>query len=117
MHEMGIACSILEAVQRERAFYPGQRVSKVGVRIGLFAGVDLESLRFCFGAMVASSEPAPVMLDLKEGKRGDELEIAYMELIRISPGSGKTHCLKLLHFTWQRSWRATSRAMTTHGSY
>jgi hydrogenase assembly chaperone HypC/HupF len=38
MHEMGIACSILEAVQRERERYPGKRVSKVGVRIGQFAG-------------------------------------------------------------------------------
>jgi Zn finger protein HypA/HybF involved in hydrogenase expression len=81
MHEMGVACSILDAVQRERAFYPGQRVSKVGVRIGKFAGVDPESLRFCFNAIVASSEPAPVTLNLEDGKRGDELEIAYMELI------------------------------------
>jgi Hydrogenase/urease nickel incorporation, metallochaperone, hypA/HupF/HypC family len=80
MHEMGIACSILEAVQREREFYPGQRVSKVGVRIGEFAGVDADSLRFCFEAIVMSSEPAPLALELENGKRGDELEIAYMEL-------------------------------------
>ncbi len=81
MHEMGIACSILEAVHREGQFYPGQRVSKVGVRIGEFAGVDAESLRFCFEAIVMSSEPAPLELELENGKRGDELEIAYMELI------------------------------------
>ena len=65
---------------RERQFYPGQRVSKVGVRIGEFAGVDAESLRFCFEAIVMSSEPAPLELELENGKRGDELEIAYMEL-------------------------------------
>ena len=81
MHEMGVACSILQAVQREGKFYPGHRVSKVGVRIGEFAGVDAESLRFCFEAIVASSERAPLTLELKNGERGDELEIAYMELI------------------------------------
>ncbi len=80
MHEMGIACSILEAVHEELKYYPGQRVSKVGVRIGEFAGVDAASLRFCFDAIVLSSEPAPLALELENGKRGDELEIAYMEL-------------------------------------
>jgi hydrogenase expression/formation protein HypC len=81
MHEMGIACSILEAVHRELKYYPGQRASKVGVRIGEFAGVDSSSLRFCFEAIVMSSEPTPLELELENGQRGDELEIAYMELI------------------------------------
>jgi Zn finger protein HypA/HybF involved in hydrogenase expression len=86
MHEMGVACSVLEAVHRELQRYPGQRASKVGLRIGEFAGVDPESLRFCFEAIVKSSEPAPLALGIEwlrgeDGRRGDELEIAYMELV------------------------------------
>ena len=88
MHEMGVACSVLEAVHRELRSYPGQRASKVGLRIGEFAGVDPESLRFCFEVMVKSSEPAPLALEIEwrrgeHGRRGDELEIAYLELEEI----------------------------------
>ena len=85
MHEMGIACSVLEAVHKELHAYPGQRAAKIGLRIGEFAGVDGESLRFCFEAIVKSSELAPMSLDIDwcriaDGRRGDELEIAYIEL-------------------------------------
>ena len=45
---MGIASSILEAAGTEARLYPGHRAAKVGVVIGEFAGVDTESLRFCF---------------------------------------------------------------------
>jgi len=55
MHEMGIASSVLDAVRKEAAARPGSRIVKVGLRIGEWAGVDPESLRFCFEA-VASSE-------------------------------------------------------------
>jgi Zn finger protein HypA/HybF involved in hydrogenase expression len=48
MHKMGIAYSVLTAVDQELQRYPGRRAAKVGVRIGEFAGVDAESLRFCF---------------------------------------------------------------------
>ena len=48
MHEMSIATSILTAVTTEAARYPGSRARRVGVRIGELAGIDPESLRFCF---------------------------------------------------------------------
>ena len=85
MHEMGIACSVLEAVHKEEQFYPGQRAIKVGLRIGEFAGVDTESLRFCFEAIVKTSEPGRLELAIEwrrvaDGGRGDELELAYLEL-------------------------------------
>jgi hydrogenase nickel incorporation protein HypA/HybF len=87
MHEMGIACSVLEAVHEELRRYPGQRASKVGLRIGEYAGVDPESLRFCFEAIVRSSEAAPLGLEIEfggDGRRGDELEIAYIEFEDVS---------------------------------
>jgi hydrogenase nickel incorporation protein HypA/HybF len=85
MHEMGIACSILEAVQEKVRIHPGHRASRVGLRIGEFAGVDPESLRFCFEAM-DSSCPLAVEIDWRraaDGCRGDELEIAWFELEKI----------------------------------
>jgi hydrogenase nickel incorporation protein HypA/HybF len=80
MHEMGIACSVLEAVHAELERYPGQWASKVGLRIGEFAGVDPDSLRFCFQAIVKSSEPAPLVLEIEWLQESDELQVAYLEL-------------------------------------
>ena len=85
MHEMGIACSVLEAVHKELQRYPGHRASKVGLRIGEFAGVDPESLKFCFEAIAKSAEDGSLGIEIEwcraEGeRRGDELEIAYLEL-------------------------------------
>ena len=85
MHEMGIASSVLEAVHQELHRYPHQHAAKVGLRIGEFAGVDRESLQFCFEALVKGSEFEPLELELEwcraeDGRRGDELELAYLEL-------------------------------------
>jgi Zn finger protein HypA/HybF involved in hydrogenase expression len=75
MHEMGIASSILEAVQKELLPYPGYRAAKVKVRIGEFAGVDDESLRFCFEAIVMGSLELVI-----ESGHGDELDLNQIEL-------------------------------------
>ena len=79
MHEMGIASSILEAVGRELRGYPGCRATKVLVRIGAFAGLDPESLRFCFGAIVKDTAFDPLELAI-ENASGDELDLASLEL-------------------------------------
>ena len=85
MHEMGIASSVLEAVHKELHRYPGHRAAKVGLWIGEFAGVDSDSLRFCFEVLVKGSEFEPLELEIErcrveDGKLGDELELAYLEL-------------------------------------
>ena len=79
MHEMGIAASVLEAVQKELLRYPGRRAAKVGLRIGQLAGVDGESVRFCFDVMVNGSAFAPLELAIEPGL-SDELDFAYLEL-------------------------------------
>lgn len=98
MHEMGIAASILEAAHDElhrRA--ERRRVSKIGVRIGEFAGVDPESLRFCFEAQVKGTEWEPLeleiewrrageSLDSKRRSTGEELEVAFLELDEAGDG-------------------------------
>jgi hydrogenase nickel incorporation protein HypA/HybF len=88
MHEMGIACSILEAVEKELLRYPGCRATKVGVRIGEFAGVDGESLRFCFEAMVKDSRHEPLALGI-EALSGDELDLGWIELDEIDSGQAE----------------------------
>ena len=82
MHEMGIAASILDAVQKEVDRYPGYRAAKIGVRIGEFAGVDTMSLHFCFDAIVKDSPLAPLDLAI-EWRDGDELDLGALELVEL----------------------------------
>lgn len=79
MHEFGIAQSILAAVRAEVAKYPGARAVKVGVRIGPMAGVDKESLAFCFQAAVEIEGEAGLGMELEEGS-ADELDLKFIEL-------------------------------------
>jgi hydrogenase nickel incorporation protein HypA/HybF len=91
MHEMGIASSVLEAVEKETALCPGQRAVKVAVCIGKFAGVDGESLRFCFEALVKGSDFEPLVLEIEAGP-GDELDLAYIELEDVEACAGRMVC-------------------------
>ncbi len=74
MHELGIAESVLEAVRRESARYPGSRPTRVGLRIGPMAGIDSASLSFCFEAVGGG-----VALTIEAGDR-DQLDISFVEL-------------------------------------
>lgn len=69
MHEMGIANSILEAVQAEARRYPGSRPAKVGVRIGELAAIDPESLRFCFDALILETDLEGLALEIERSQR------------------------------------------------
>jgi hydrogenase nickel incorporation protein HypA/HybF len=82
MHEMGIANSVLEEVQKELARNPGERASRVGLRIGKFAGVDPDSLGFCFEAITRSLGFAPLTLEI-DWCGADELQIAYLEFEQV----------------------------------
>jgi hydrogenase nickel incorporation protein HypA/HybF len=79
MHEMGIAASVLEALEKEMLRHPGGRAAKVGLRIGEMAGVDAESLRFCFEVMVKETALEPLALSI-EVSPGDELDFAWIEI-------------------------------------
>src|SRR5262252_2981712 len=65
MHELGIATSILESVQSAARRYPGVRITKVGVRIGELAGVDVDALQFGFECIVKDSELEPLALEVE----------------------------------------------------
>lgn len=79
MHELGIAASVLDAVRTEVGMRPGYRAVVVALRIGALAGLDPESLRFGFEAMVRDSDLDPLRLEV-ENADADELDIAWIEL-------------------------------------
>lgn len=65
MHEVGIAASVLDAVRSEIAQREGVHATAVGLRIGALAGVDPESLRFGFDALVRDSELHALRLEVE----------------------------------------------------
>jgi hydrogenase nickel incorporation protein HypA/HybF len=79
MHELGIANSVIEAVRQEAGRRPGARVTRVGLRIGELAGVDRDSLTFCFEVLVKDTELASAVLAIESTAR-DELDLSYLEL-------------------------------------
>jgi len=79
MHELSIAQSILKTVLAESAARQPARATKVGLRIGVMAGIDPQSLTFCFEALVKGTSLEPLELAIEPG-RADELEFTYLEL-------------------------------------
>ena len=65
MHEIGIAKSILEAVQTEVSLHAGKCPIKVAIRIGELAAVDPEALRFCFEALTKDTQMQTLKLDIE----------------------------------------------------
>ena len=79
MHEVTVAGGILYAVRKETEARRPARAVKVGVRIGEMAGIDNQSLTFCFEALVKGTDLEPLELAIEPG-RADELEFTYLEL-------------------------------------
>jgi hydrogenase nickel incorporation protein HypA/HybF len=48
MHELSIVNSVVESVTESLATYPGARVLKVRLRVGVLASVVEDSLQFCW---------------------------------------------------------------------
>lgn len=65
MHELSIAESILDAVRKELVNRPGAHPTKIGLCIGELAAVDVESLRFCFEAVLHGTEWEKLQLDVR----------------------------------------------------
>jgi hydrogenase nickel incorporation protein HypA/HybF len=65
MHELSIAESILEAVRKELVSHPGAHPVRVGLRIGEFTAVDVDSLTFCFEAVLAGTDWGGLQLDAR----------------------------------------------------
>ncbi len=79
MHEMGIASSVLEAVDKETRRNPGCRAMKVGLRIGEYAAVDQDSLRFAFEVLAKDASQTPLELEIDFRPASDDLAITFIE--------------------------------------
>lgn len=64
MHEMGIAQSILETAEETLRAHPGARLTRVNVRVGELAGIDRESLTFCFEVLTRDTAHAGAVLEV-----------------------------------------------------
>jgi len=69
MHELGIASSILDCVQAEARRHPKAHITKVGVKIGELAGVDVDCLQFGFEAIVKGTDWEPLVLEVESVPR------------------------------------------------
>ena len=69
MHEMSIALSIVEAIEAKAREEGAGRISGVDLLIGKLAGVELESLKFCFSAAAKGTlaEDAVLVIEEPEG--------------------------------------------------
>jgi hydrogenase nickel incorporation protein HypA/HybF len=65
MHELGIAQSVIETVQKEAALRPEASPTKIAVRIGELAAVDPDALQFSFEALTAGTELEGVRLEIE----------------------------------------------------
>ncbi len=78
---MGIANSVLEAVQTEMERYPGMYPCKVGVRIGEMAAIDQDALRFCFEAIILETDLASLELGIEVCPRRHRCQVCTEEFV------------------------------------
>lgn len=69
MHELGIATSILEAVEREQKKHPESRFTVVGLRIGEVSGVDVDALQFGWEAITKETPRQSLKLTIESVPR------------------------------------------------
>lgn len=69
MHEMSIANSLLEALEKESPRFPQGRITKVGLRIGELSGVNRDALTFCWEAVVRGSAWESLNLEIEYSPR------------------------------------------------
>ncbi|MBZ5579894.1 MAG: hydrogenase maturation nickel metallochaperone HypA [Acidobacteriia bacterium] len=100
MHELGIANSVLEAVQAEALRHPGAHVVKVGVRVGELAGVNPDSLAFGFEALTRGTEWERLALDVETCPRRHrclacQTTFRVVDALFACPGCGaaQTECI------------------------
>ena len=65
MHELSIAESILHAVRKELENHPGAWPTRVGLRVGELSAIDVDSLSFCFEAVLKQTEWEGLQLDVR----------------------------------------------------
>jgi hydrogenase nickel incorporation protein HypA/HybF len=80
MHEMGIAASILDIVRQYVPEDRGRLVRRVTLRVGEFAAVQVDSLRFCFEAIVADTAYNAASLEIDRIPATNDMSVSELEL-------------------------------------
>jgi hydrogenase nickel incorporation protein HypA/HybF len=65
MHEVGIMQSALEAIRDQAEKHQATRVTRIVLRIGTLAGVDLEALRFAYEALTPGTVAQDAALEIE----------------------------------------------------
>ena len=71
MHEVGIASSVIEAGQVEVRRRHGATLIRVGIRVGVLSGVNVEALRFAFTALTQGTDLETVGFEIRDCGRRD----------------------------------------------
>ncbi len=83
MHELSIALSLIEQIEKNAAQHPGV-VRSAQIRIGVLSGVDCEALRFAWEIARAGTPLASTALEIES------------VLLRVRcPGCGNTHAAEI----------------------
>ncbi|MEI6106180.1 MAG: hydrogenase maturation nickel metallochaperone HypA [Opitutae bacterium] len=65
MHEVGIMQSALDAIRDQAEKHHATRVTRIVLRIGALAGVDLEALRFAYEALSPGTVAQDAALEIE----------------------------------------------------
>ena len=66
MHELSIALSMIEQIEEEMERNGGGVVETIHLRVGVFSGVDAESLRFAYQLASEGTDLAGAQLQIEE---------------------------------------------------
>lgn len=69
MHELSIVSSVLDQLDELKKQHEGAVFSKVGLRVGELAGVDVDCLRFGFEAVVKDTHWERLALEIEQVPR------------------------------------------------
>ncbi len=87
MHELSIACSIVEAVEEEIRNHRSAAVSSITVRIGEFSGVVPEALEFAWQPATEGTRAAGALLRIETVPGSRDMVLQSIELE--SEGAGE----------------------------
>ena len=93
MHELSIVSSVLDQLAEIRKQQPaGTRFSKVGLRVGELAGVDVDCLRFGFECVVKETEWEHLALEIEEVARRQQCPRCKEEFQAENWATACPHC-------------------------
>jgi hydrogenase nickel incorporation protein HypA/HybF len=69
MHELGIVSSVLDQLDELKKQHDGAVFTKVGLRVGELAGVDVDCLRFGFDCVVKDTHWEALILEIEQISR------------------------------------------------